>query len=443
MSSTFLLFLLLPFTTFGAEFNPILSLPHHTSLFLLLLLSPISWTIPGVGNLLSVFPNHCNIGWCGGVNLARTSASACTCGSLRTRYMPLQPERISSSADEAAASTSSKSAGAGLACKYYLSGCCTKGVNCAYLHDFQAPSSQLCTHYLRGSCAYGSRCRYLHSKAARNREIPAAQPPKPAMEQKTTAPEAQATQNTAAPNVSTKKETVWDVPTGTAQETAEGKKKKPACAMEAAGRCARGDRCPFSHQAEDLQELQKLLGKNWRFGQVEDLERDQELKAKANNPPDGKSKSLAQEDGVPCGICLDVPEDNRYGLLNCNHAFCLKCIRSWRASRAKEEDNEGKAMARACPMCRVETHLIVPSIGWPTDPAEREATAQRYKEKLASTDCSHFNFGDGECPFGTSCLYRHQYRDGTLDERKLRARMGADGNLEVVTPVKLSSFLDL
>mmetsp|Transcript_2364 Transcript_2364/g.15790 ORF Transcript_2364/g.15790 Transcript_2364/m.15790 type:complete len:355 (-) Transcript_2364:1975-3039(-) len=354
--------------------------------------------------------------------------------------MPFHPEGSTSHADEAAAS---KSAGAGLACKYYLSGCCIKGENCAYLHDFQAPSSQICTHYLRGSCAYGSRCRYLHSKAARNRENPPTQTPKPVMEQKATGPQAKATQNVAAGNVSTEKETVWNVPTGTAGESVERKKKKPACAMEAAGRCARGDRCPFSHQAEDLQELQTMLGKNWSFDQGKDVESEQELKAKAIHPPEGKSKSLAEEDGVPCGICLDVPVDNRYGLLNCDHAFCLKCIRSWRASRAKEEDNEGKAMARACPMCRVETHLIVPSIGWPTDPAEREATAQRYKEKLASTDCSYFNFGDGECPFGTSCLYRHQYRDGTLDERKLRARMGADGNLEVVAPVKLSSFLDL
>jgi hypothetical protein len=32
-------------------------------------------------------------------------------------------------------------------------------------------------------------------------------------------------------------------------------------------------------------------------------------------------------------------------------------------------------------------------------------------------DCIHFDFGDGTCPFGTSCFYRHAYRDGRLEVR--------------------------
>lgn len=31
----------------------------------------------------------------------------------------------------------------------------------------------------------------------------------------------------------------------------------------------------------------------------------------------------------------------------------------------------------------------------------------------------HFDFGDGQCPFGTSCFYRHAYRDGRLEVRLL------------------------
>jgi hypothetical protein len=32
-----------------------------------------------------------------------------------------------------------------------------------------------------------------------------------------------------------------------------------------------------------------------------------------------------------CGICMNVPEDGRYGILNnCDCVFCLKCIRGWR-----------------------------------------------------------------------------------------------------------------
>ena len=38
-----------------------------------------------------------------------------------------------------------------------------------------------------------------------------------------------------------------------------------------------------------------------------------------------------------------------------------------------------------------------------------------YRGKLAERDCMHFDFGDGTCPFGTSCFYRHAYKDGTLE----------------------------
>lgn len=34
---------------------------------------------------------------------------------------------------------------------------------------------------------------------------------------------------------------------------------------------------------------------------------------------------------------------------------------------------------------------------------------------LLLQDCAHFDFGDGTCPFGTSCFYRHAYRDGRLE----------------------------
>jgi hypothetical protein len=36
---------------------------------------------------------------------------------------------------------------------------------------------------------------------------------------------------------------------------------------------------------------------------------------------------------------------------------------------------------------------------------------------LLLQDCIHFDFGDGTCPFGTSCFYRHAYRDGRLEVR--------------------------
>ena len=48
----------------------------------------------------------------------------------------------------------------------------------------------------------------------------------------------------------------------------------------------------------------------------------------------------ARSEAVVCGICMErvyekaLPEERLFGILpNCNHAFCLGCIRTWRRSR--------------------------------------------------------------------------------------------------------------
>ena len=38
-------------------------------------------------------------------------------------------------------------------------------------------------------------------------------------------------------------------------------------------------------------------------------------------------------------------------------------------------------------------------------------------------DCKYYNFGEGTCPFGSSCFYAHVNRDGRREE--VRAQ-GAD-----------------
>ena len=44
---------------------------------------------------------------------------------------------------------------------------------------------------------------------------------------------------------------------------------------------------------------------------------------------------------------------------------------------------------------------------------EKLQMSESYKKHLATIPCTKFNFGDGECPFGSSCFYDHRYRDGT------------------------------
>jgi hypothetical protein len=202
----------------------------------------------------------------------------------------------------------------------------------------------------------------------------------------------------------------------------------------------------------------------------------------------------------------ELPQDRKFGLMTgCDHAFCLGCIRAWRgqansgggaggasstdpsnpfldsgplpaeAARARlaaaavafdddDDDDAGaggdgsaapaapgaptpdSAALRSCPLCRQPTHFVVPALAWPESEADKEAVVAAYKARLAQTDCSHFSRGQGRCPFGTSCFYRHAYADGTLERRDLppdlKRAADADGALRVLAPVTLSSFFE-
>ncbi len=68
-------------------------------------------------------------------------------------------------------------------------------------------------------------------------------------------------------------------------------------------------------------------------------------------------------------------------------------------------------------MCRQASWFVTPSSVWPSNQAERLRIIEAYKTRLKTIDCRHFDFGEGRCPFGTSCFYKHAYRDGSLEVR--------------------------
>ncbi|PSC73474.1 E3 ubiquitin-ligase makorin [Micractinium conductrix] len=157
--------------------------------------------------------------------------------------------------------------------------------------------------------------------------------------------------------------------------------------------------------------------------------------------------ACARSAAVECGICLEpvlskaVPADRKFGLLTeCDHPFCLHCIRSWRQKVDAGADVD--TALRTCPVCRVGSHYIVPSMTWPSSAEEKEQIVAGYRAKLSAIDCMHFNFGEGNCPFTTSCFYRHAYPDGRLEERSVR-RVVDDEGVRVVQSVRLCDFIDL
>ncbi|KAG8226696.1 hypothetical protein J437_LFUL005512 [Ladona fulva] len=144
-----------------------------------------------------------------------------------------------------------------------------------------------------------------------------------------------------------------------------------------------------------------------------------------------------------CGICFEVimekaNGEQKFGILpNCNHSFCLSCIRKWR--QAKHFDNK---IIRACPECRVSSDFVCPSIYWVESKEDKEKLIVDYKEALSAKDCKYFLKGRGKCPFGNKCFYKHAYPDGTkadVGPPVRQRRQNADGEVAVFRQV---SFLE-
>ncbi|KAL4509229.1 hypothetical protein ABPG72_018160 [Tetrahymena utriculariae] len=66
---------------------------------------------------------------------------------------------------------------------------------------------------------------------------------------------------------------------------------------------------------------------------------------------EGKNDQLTQKNQMSqslknCAICLGIPEDSIYGVVKCQHEFCIDCILQW------------SEVTNLCPMCRAEFSKI-------------------------------------------------------------------------------------
>ncbi|KAI0980892.1 hypothetical protein GJ496_011386 [Pomphorhynchus laevis] len=111
-----------------------------------------------------------------------------------------------------------------------------------------------------------------------------------------------------------------------------------------------------------------------------------------------------------CSICWEAVinvtkiSEAKFGLLqNCNHIFCLNCIRQWRAAGNTGLDHE---VEKTCPVCRVPSDFVVPS-NWFCKEDDKHKIINKYLKRTAEIHCTYFNFGAGQCPYGRKCIYRH------------------------------------
>eukprot|EP00474_Spongospora_subterranea_P009203 CRZ09661.1 hypothetical protein [Spongospora subterranea] len=142
---------------------------------------------------------------------------------------------------------------------------------------------------------------------------------------------------------------------------------------------------------------------------------------------------------LQCEICMEniVRSGRKFGLLQgCSHTFCLPCIRNWRGSSGQTKEN-----LRACPLCRQESHFVIPSDRMVMDVERKTAVIEKYTSRLRQIECKWFARGKGTCPFGSSCFYAHTNEDGTVAEpERLQHGANADGLIKVMKPMCLSDF---
>ncbi|XP_018011718.1 probable E3 ubiquitin-protein ligase makorin-1 [Hyalella azteca] len=210
--------------------------------------------------------------------------------------------------------------------------------------------------------------------------------------------------------------------------------------------CHLMDQCPYIHgQVCDLCQLACLDPRNPEQRKEHAKECANVIEADMEH-----SFAVARSQDKQCGICMDtvmersLPSQRRFGILpNCSHIFCLDCIRKWRQS--KQFENK---IIRSCPECRIQSDYIVPSRYWvdESDKEEKKKLVDSYRDALGKKECKYFNKGEGTCPFGNKCFYRHALADGTIKDvgpPRRRRKFGADGELhDHLESMVLWDFMD-
>jgi E3 ubiquitin-protein ligase makorin len=264
-------------------------------------------------------------------------------------------------------------------CRYFMHGVCKEGDNCRYSHDLSdSPYGIVCKYFQRGYCIYGDRCRYEHSKPLKQEEVTATDlSAKPSLAASSNLPSrvGQLAEMNAGeaesrtpnfPTVGAGSEdwvnaiefvpgqpycgrtapacTEAPLQGSVTKEESEKEQsavetKKQLCPYAAVGECRYGENCVYLHgDSCDMCGLQVLHP-------MDAAQRSQHIKSciEAHEKDMELSFAVQRSKDMVCGICMEVvyekanPSERRFGILsNCNHTYCLKCIRKWRSAKQFE-----------------------------------------------------------------------------------------------------------
>ncbi|ONK68530.1 uncharacterized protein A4U43_C05F12900 [Asparagus officinalis] len=347
-------------------------------------------------------------------------------------------------------------------CKFFSHGACLKGEHCEFSHDWKDQANNICTFYQKGVCSYGSRCRYEHVKVSRHQTSASpsshSRPPVASGSVQVTSVvslsgelrsgfsspiEQSSLSGSVCPPVEaawSQKHDAYALPDSIDGHyvASSSLADQPICSFAAAGSCPHGERCPHIHG-----DLCSICGKHCLHPYRPDEREDHIRTCKQNSK---RLEALRRSQEIECSVCLDrvlakpTAGERKFGLLSeCDHPFCISCIRNWRSNSPASGMDVNSAL-RACPICRKLSYFVIPSVIWYSTQEEKQEIVNSYKDKLKSIDCKYFDFGNGTCPFGTSCFYKHAYRDGSLEQVALRHLDAEDGNTVIAKDIRLSDF---
>lgn len=328
---------------------------------------------------------------------------------------------------------------------------------------------EVCRHFARGHCAFGSACRMAHVRQHIGPGRPGASAQSgsaPEEEQRLELEEEKVDPYDDEPCTFRQlrekyfglyseydMRQYWQKemrPTGNSRPTLRAVSSageggsRVVCPFFLKGSCTYGDSCRNLH-VQDVSQLDDAIP-----------ERPEQPPAQARRaqgggyagevpPPPMPATGSRRADmwsggeSVECGICFESisSKGERFGMLeNCDHAFCLGCIRAWR----KQKEQQDRVNLRMCPVCRNESFFVVPCDNLILDPAQKSMELARYKREMSQVPCKAFDYGRGKCSLGTSCFYAHLNPDGTrFKPAQPRKMEGACGTL-VYGEVKLSDF---
>lgn len=264
---------------------------------------------------------------------------------------------------------------------------------------------QICTFYQKGVCSYGSRCRYDHVKVSRSHSsapssstsshhllVPDSAPlthssrtvSNGVIQSPGVPPEPPASSQPLCPTV----KSAWNINSGNldflendiGEPRTDGPADQAICSFAAAGSCPRGDKCPHIH-GDVCPTCGKYCLHPFRPDETEEHLRTCQKKQK-------HLEALKHSQEIECSVCLDrvlskpTAAERKFGLLSeCDHPFCVSCIRNWRSSSPASGMDINTAL-RACPICRKLSYFVIPSVIWYSTKEEKQEIVDSYKAKL-------------------------------------------------------------